>query len=487
MLTLSTHQASFISIVAISFCLRLIGLNLMGRTWDEAAYIAGGDTLVNHYFKGEFAHPNWYTYPDHPPLARYLYGLAGKFNLQGYTPTHDPIYAYDWTAPRLVAVTIGSLAIGFTYLLGLYFFNHSTSLLAALSLSLIPLNLGLSQLATIDVFVLCGWAASLYASANLSRHPSTKTALVCGATLGLTLLTKYTNILVIPAALVTHWLTPRRQPLATKTLLITLFSLISIILLLWPPLLFAPTQLLPRIFNLATQSGHVAETFLGTYQNTPPYYYLVYLLLTLPPLLLVFSLFGFKRLSPRQRNLLLTWFCLPLLLSLLTLRRNGLRYVIPLTIPLSFAAAAQLSRLKPQFIALVLASLLYSLYSVYPYPLDYYNLFIGGPKNVYRHHLFNLGWWGQGQRQALINLAPQLAPNQSVGLAVTPLYVAPPIQGIRFGLYSDQPDYPYDYLVVNTLWQFDHQFDLSTLNQNYTLIDQVKAGGAPLVHLFAHK
>ena len=131
----------------------------------------------------------------------------------------------------------------------------------------------------------------------------------------------------------------------------------------------------------------------------------------------------------------------------------------------------------------LLVVLLLPLYTTFPYYLDYYNVFTGGAVRVYEHKLFELGFWGQGQREALIELANYVRPGSTVGMAVVPDYVAPNIPQLQTGIYSS--DREFDFVVTNAFKEFRSEIRSELQARGYVPIHYVTAAGAPIVTIYA--
>src|SRR6266403_2099759 len=86
-----------------AFVLRLWNFNQVGRMWDEYWYVESGYTFMQLFQKKDFDNPFWYETPDHPPLAKYIYGFAAQFDdiktVDGVTQ-----FPYDYTYPKLVSI-----------------------------------------------------------------------------------------------------------------------------------------------------------------------------------------------------------------------------------------------------------------------------------------------------------------------------------------------------------------------------------------------
>jgi hypothetical protein len=118
-----------------------------------------------------------------------------------------------------------------------------------------------------------------------------------------------------------------------------------------------------------------------------------------------------------------------------------------------------------------------------PYYLDYYNELVGGAKGAVAHHL-EFSWWGEGQREAGLWLENNGKPNTNLSLAVTPMYVFPPIMQNVKALPFNTEIGKTDYMVVS-------RGDLERVGKetlsHYKQVYAAEADGEPLVYVFEKK
>jgi 4-amino-4-deoxy-L-arabinose transferase-like glycosyltransferase len=504
----------FIMLVVVSFVVRLIGLNLVGHAWDEYAYVGVGDTYLQLIGKGDFNNPEWYAFPDHPPLARYVYGMAGQLNVTERASDGGAIFAYDWTAPRVLSVLASSLAVGFTFLIGAKAIHKHTGIGGAVILMLLPLAIGYSQLITLESIVLALSTSAIYFFIRYLETYSLKDAVITAVLLGCALATKYTNVflgLILGAVWISHLIQQSYQhkkslfkivsTIDKKVFLIPVVAVCTL-WLLWPALWLHPVETFQNIHNWS--SGRMvpaSEYYFGTLQPVPWHYFLGSLLVTTPVLVLLFLVAGiyFYSLNLQKQKfagLLLLWLCIPLLQSFYPLRQNGIRYVIMLYPALALLASYGIAAVSKKFEkstielpyylwTVLIGSLLLSLYFVYPYYLDYYNFLTGGNTKVYEKKLFEFAYWGQGQREAMMILSKNARPGSTVGLAVIPEYVAPTIGYLPTGVY--QSDFEFDYVVTNAFREYRSNIREELQNRGYVPVHYVNAGGAPITTIWASK
>jgi 4-amino-4-deoxy-L-arabinose transferase-like glycosyltransferase len=503
----------FTIVVAISLVFRLVGLNKIGHTWDEYAYVGVGDDYLRLIKNGDFSSSQWYSFPDHPPLSRYLYGLAGQFSIDARATDGAAIFKYDWTAPRVLSALFSSLAVGFVFLIGQRVWNKSVGIASAGILMLLPLSIAYGQLITLESLILLLTTACVYMFILYLEENSKKYLVLTGILLGLALATKYTNVL-LGVLLGAVWLAAKIQKaqtthqsiwksLSKKDLSILLVPVIALAVfwLIWPALWTHPVETFQNIQNWSRERmAPATEYYFGVLQPVPWHYYLGSFVVSTPVVVLVFMCVGlfyyYKNSAARKYWLLVLWLLIPLLQSFYPLRQNGIRYVIMIYPAVALIVGYALMELTKKlraihpelplyFHSIVYGVLLLSLYLVYPYYLDYYNFMTGGNTTVYERKLFELGSWGQGQREAIMVLSQVAEPGSTVGLAVIPDYVAPSAGNLRIGLYNSK--YDFTYVITNSFNEFRSDIKAELKERGYVPIHYVTAGGAPIVTIYSKK
>ena len=195
-----------VCIFLFSVILRLWNLNQMGRTWDESAYVEVGYNFIQLLEKGDVNNNYFYLWSDEPPLARYVYGIFGSFD---QTPAHgQAIFNYDYTFARFASVLMSSLTVVLTVLICWEFISIPVGFFAGIILSMLPFFLGLSQLATLESPLILTFTAATYSFIRFLRSRSYKNAVITGLLLGMAMLVKYTNVLLIVlfAAIYLAWI-----------------------------------------------------------------------------------------------------------------------------------------------------------------------------------------------------------------------------------------------------------------------------------------
>ncbi len=496
-------------LITLTLALRFWNLNEMGRTWDEPAYVEGGYMMTKLMKEGDFSNPYYLSTFDHPPVARYLYGTLSRLDLQT-TENGKPIFYYDLTHSRLLAILFSTLSVLLVTLFGWKYISPFVGLTAGIILAMLPTFLGYSQIATLESLVMFFFTASVFLFINLLHKFSYKTLILTGIFTGLALGVKQTNIFIYPllAAIYFLWYflkDKKRKPNITAEIIIPLFLIFIIsaitFTLLWPTAFLNLNDAI-AVERAMWFSSEVKlpppEVFFGHLMLVPIVYYPIYFLITTPFLIIFLFFVGMKAIDVRKKFVLyaiLLWFMLPFFQSLYPFKQHGLRYIIQVYAPLALISAIGLEfilgfikdRLKIKYFAIlgIIIYFLIILKSITPYYLDYFNILPGGVNGVYDSKLFQIGSWGQGNREAGIYLRDNTPRNSSVGLAISPLHSFPFYNEYNAEKYNENKKY--DYVVVNYFNILREGFDDSNIKKNYKLIHQVYADEAVLVFIYQKK
>src|SRR3990167_7823960 len=423
-------------IFLFSLSLRLWNINEMGRTWDEAEYTEQGYRMVELLKKGDFNNSYFYTTYDHPPLVKYLYGIAAHFDVEKYLSNGEVILKYDLTYSRILSAILFSLGV--------------------------------------SIVVLIGWKIFSQTVGNFSW----KKVLISGIITGVALQAKQSNFLLIPMLGLIFFiqyfkLKTKEKIIFAKTRIkaIIAISLIGlcVFVLIWPQILFHfkevyaihndtwSVRFSPKIWQITLSPP---EIFFGRLMLAPIFYYIIYFFITIPVLILFLFFAGVRQVFEKKSIYLfsiLLWFLLPFSLSIYSWRQHGLRYIIEIYPALAIISAIGFETLTKKlargqlyrfllFLPIV-AYLFISLWFIKPYYLDYFNELVGGVNTVYRYNFFQTGWWGQGLKEAGLYLKNKAAVGSKIGLAISPKHTMPRLDGLDYSDWS--VDKKYDYVVVN--------------------------------------
>ena len=345
---LNAWQACLL-VFLFSMMVRLATLNQMGKTWDEPAYVETGYQFVDLAFHGNFTDPFWYIQSDHPPLIRYAYGLAGVLDIKEFTKEGKPVYYYDYTYARLVSVIISSLSSVFIVLLGYHYFSRFVGFSSGVIFSLIPFFVGLSQLATLESFIMFFFTGSIYFYIRFLTEKNIKNAIFSGVFIGLSLLVKQSNVIAIPLSgiLGITYLLYRKEFFDIrniffhlKTWVIIGITFTTTFFVLWPMPFFniAATLDVQKTMWVDAVKLPPPEVFFGRLMLVPLPYYVVMFFVTTPLVLIVLSLIGALKIDRKKSLigfLIIIWFLFPFLQSFYAFKQHGLRYIIELYAPFS--------------------------------------------------------------------------------------------------------------------------------------------------------
>jgi len=531
-------------IILLAFAIRYVSLTDNGITFDEPIYTLFGmdyiDNLVHLSFNGQ----DWAKNIEHPPVSKYIYGAAAYIAMDLF-PTHD---AYVGT--KLASALMGVLTCVLVYLIGRDFLDRKTGFAAAILLALLPTFLAHTQIAALESPLALFVTLAMYLYMLALKNESKILFLASAVAFGLVISTKYNGLIILPV-MAGFYLIYRlsqmrvqkgRLDLATlKSNLGTLvrvesgitFLGVAILLFfaLWPLLWSGP------IDHLQQSLGHwtypITEYFLGAQVTPPIYYFAVYFLVTLPALLFLPLVIGTAD-AIRSRNpfklALLLWFIVPFAYNFSSFIQDGIRYIfiiypaVALLCAIGMVRAADwigkvagarfaainATRVFWTLTALTLVYLLITIASVYPYYLDYYNEFTGGPKNVLEHRLFEIGWWGEGIKECM-GWVGETAPSDATVIMLTlpedtantrtyigdQFYIYPWLSDIngtdKVYTFSREPfmmpldngkmrPVEPDYIIYNQKMRDD--FNVTISDPGYTLVYQATVQGAPLAQVY---
>jgi len=494
-----------ILIFIFSISLRLWNLNSMGRTFDESAQIELGYKIILIIKEKKFNDP-LLSYPYHPPLTKYLYGWAGQYDLLGYRENGDPIFRYDWINARIISVFFSSLTVVFIVLIGWQYISPFVGIISGIIFSSVPFFLGLSQIASIESVLIFFFTASIYSFLNFLKKQSFINASIAGVLIGLAFETKYTNILLVPLIILIYsiWYFYKNKKknnyFNLKVIYIFLISFFMFFVL-WPMPWFHLKEVIQANYQMriVDTSHSIPEVFFGRLMLVPKIYYVVHFLITTPILLLILFIVGFKTVSFKKNwilYVLAVWFLFPFIQSLYNFRQHGVRYIIEIYAPFALISAigfdhlvSKISKriwLKFVFFVPVIIYMLAVLIRITPYYLDYFNILVGGTKNVYEKRLFQLGWWGQGMREAGLYIQKNVASGSQVAVVGGNSFsVMPSINNVSVTKYEE--DRRYDYIVVSYFQVIREGFNDIKIKNSYSPVYNVLADGAPLVTIYRQR
>lgn len=505
---INKHKNLVLSLVifALSLTLGMWNLNKIGRVWDEEFLLQLSYRHVELARNLDFNNTFWWreSIPDHPPLVRYLRGIASLPDIESFDLSGRPVFKYELTFNRLLSVILMALSAVLVYLIGAKYISKYSGFVAGIILTMLPIPLGHSQIGMLEPLGLFFFTASIYTFLLFLEKPTSKMVTLSGIALGFAFLARETHLMLIPMMFIIIFLKRRFGPkvskkisssLIKKTFIIFAISIILFIVL-WPwPFLHLDYMIEFTWKIRVSETGSIPEVFFGRLMLVPKIYYITHFLITTPLVILILALIGLKKVDRSKKWVLYTiviWLVFPFLMSFYPKKEQGIRYIIQICAPLALLAAlgfeTMVNKLTKNQLLKYLAIIPLFIYSfiilvrITPYYTNYFNILVGGARGVYEKELFHLAWWGEGSLEAmhyLINNAPK---GSRVGLATSPLHTFPPLRGSTVEEYKS--DQEYDYVIVNFYHIHRIGFDDSGVRRNYKHVFSVMADGAPIYKIY---
>ncbi len=476
----------------------LVGMNQMGRTWDESFKIDTGILAIDALERGDLSVESWNMGSEHPMVAKYIYGLAGMVDMirldgkQKLSPAEQTrlstemliptqlrarYYAapYDFGTPRKVAAVFVAFGVACLYW---YISRHNemAAMISVVGLAFMPRFLVMGQLVTFEAITVgfLGLLMVLFEIKNRQR------IWWIGVVLGLLFWTRYSNISLLILTMCWDLL---REKISKKMFfrwMIVGVMTVAVGFLTWPLIWMEfPKHL---ISTFSQNSGR------GIGING---YYLLQFLITTPWWWLMLAALGIWRsLKDRkgwQKIVLAGLLTQVIFFSLLGVQAGGTRYAIS-----AYLFLAGLSGIGGEYLMkkyaigkwLVLLGVVFAVISVvrvYPYYLDYYNELVGGVSGAEKFG-YEVSWWGEGQREAVLWLNKNIASG-TVGARVTPNYVMPPLKRpLEFKGFDYQGEANY-WIVSRTNWlKLDEKW-----RSDKEIIYETKVDGVVLIYILKAK
>ncbi len=411
-------------LVLFTLGVRLYDLSGAGETSDEWAYASAGRIYVSNIAHGYIESAYWHTNEEHPPIGKFIYGLVS--HLAGTN---------DYTPLRATAAVFSALTVLVTFLFGVRFLDLWSAVFGALVLALLPQFVAHAKVAALDAptGLLFTLAVHLFVTGLYAKERVNRIYLLAGVVASLAFATKFSNVLLLVFLFVLHFLSQWRNVVSRGRIEVPLGVYVMpflpplLLLASWPWLWREPFGQL--VTTLKHWSYPIQEWFLGTFRQPPWYYFPVYLAATTPVLLLgAFGSFVWRAWRHRAFTdlVLILWFLTPFVWTLSVLKQDGVRYIYTAFPPMALMIGAglhwalpQRRHVRPVMAALTTLYLGVQCWRVHPYYLDYYGELVGGTSTVYKHSLFEVGWWGEGLDAAyrhVNEVAPHGASFDCVGV-----------------------------------------------------------------------
>ena len=444
----------------LSFVFRMWDITKQFEVWDETATVRVGEIQLDYFRSGDFSKESWSLINEHPPFSKYLFGSTRIVSMK--VPYFRDIIDQDYpmgrryTFQRITSAFIASISVLLVFLLARRFYDEKVGVLAALTLSFTPYFIAHSKVATQENLVsfLTLLATLLFFYAIKTQSIFNKLYILSGVTLGLAIATKYNAVfflLLFFILTIVNFKSIFKKDLKNifknRIILIPIISF-AVLYVLWPWLWPDPVGRFIESISRVEESRYL-EYFLGQFPSHHPwYYFFVYFFATTPPVILFgVILFALKMIFQREKYDLwfMLYFLTPFLSVISPLKMDGIRYIFTIYPALGIVNAIGyywLIKTLKKFTqitfhqildiaipAIVVITLIFTAILDHPYYWDYYNVFVGGPKNVYEKRLFDFGYWGEGLRKGFAFLYEEAKDDpKTVYLKIAPNHVVPPIK-----------------------------------------------------------
>lgn len=464
-------------IFCLAFFIQSFDLHSEGRTWDEPFKTDTGITAINNITLGKYNYSDWSYGIEHPPVAKYIYGYLylkdiktfdtrntlsaedtkyiqdGNYyaRLQGTTAV---VFPYDYVTPRLFSVICNALTITIVFCIAQLLWGELWIGLATSVVFLsIPRFIAMGRLVTYESLsgMLTAFLFLLFLIVSKKNNIALYWSVAFGLLLGLLLWTRYNNISVflIFAGWIAIWVVSNKKNSVLsgiQTVFLSFFIAGVLGFIIWP---FLWIEFPRGVF--ATVFEHHTRTIV------PSIYHLKSLLVTTPIfhllLLLVGIVFAIKKKDQTLWYVLWWFFGTGIFFTAFSSPTGGTRYIYTIYPSILLLIGYGLKGCIPKKLVAVLIVILslyglYTLTSIHPYYLDYYNGLVGGVENAAKNG-YEVSWWGEGQKEAEEWLRAHAETDSKVALFVTPKYIFPRIRkDVKISPYDTGAETA-DYMVVS--------------------------------------
>ena len=333
---------------------------IYSQTVDEATHVGAGlQLLQSHRYKLQ---------PENPPLPRVIWaslamatGMRINESVPDFTQQLLSVFGREHYRTRLFVVRMGSLPFFLIACIAVFFaardaFGERAALLALFLFTMEPIVLGYSGLATHDGPATAGVALSLLAVTRWLRKPDLMHSVAVGAAYAFAVLCKFSCIAFVPAACAAIWLVRLlhdRRPhwIAETAKLIAIVAVITP-LLIWAGYAFTLNAFFDGIKGLMRIEHEGVRSYLLGDVRTHGWWWYFPFAFALKTTLTFFVLFAiaawFALRAPDSRWVFLEWTAAAVVMMALCLPSSidlGIRYVLPMYVPLSIATAIGIDRL----------------------------------------------------------------------------------------------------------------------------------------------
>jgi len=493
-----------IAIFLFGFLIRFGVLMQAGEMYDEIAVVRNGEIYLGGIKNLDFSDNIWRINYEHPPVAKYIFGLGGKMEkaFPFFHRTFDSDFHLDkgYFLARMISLFMGLITIFMVYKISRKWFGKNVGLLSAAFLVLMPHFISHNVIAGLETpqAFFSVFLVYFYIEGITDKTPNLKKIHISFIFFAFLFLTKFSGAfyLFFYLTVISILLFINKIKIDKHLIMIHLLGLIlffAIIYSLWPWLWHNPLKLLES-FKYFTNS-HSGEYFVGSLSQPSWYYYFAYFIGTTPPILLVFaitSILFLKRSTDKLYYLfVIIWFFTPFVASFLGLKQDGVRYVFSYIPPLAILSGIGLNEIllrikhKILWIFIIFVSFLsifWSLYKFYPYYLDYYNSIFGGVAIVYERRTFDFAWWGEGIKES-VHYVNGNYDDISVFPILHPAHTAPLFKdGITVQPNYDPLNKP-DVILISEYFFYMNKIPIYL--SDYKQIETINVNKIPLVRIYS--
>jgi 4-amino-4-deoxy-L-arabinose transferase-like glycosyltransferase len=482
-----------LAILALALAVRLWGLSAAGQTWDEDEYWSSGRNYLDNWLGLDFRPAAWRWNFEHPPITKVLAGLGALWQ-DGYA------------VARALFASLSAATCVLVWAIARRWFGGLAGVAAGVACALTPHLIGHARVVGHETPSVFFWTLAVWLSLRAAGPEGlvVRRLVWVGVALGLACATRFANLLVAPvigAALLAS--VPARERLRTLLVGGAVVPTVAVatFVAVWPRMWTRPLAHLDEAWQ-KLRLPHGAEPYLGHYTTDPPWHYFpVYVAAVTPVVLLAcaLGLGAWRAATRRERGFLVLapWLLLPFGMAWSPVRQDGVRYVLPVLVPLAIAAGAGVALLGERIAAFGraprLASAMVAVFGLYlaitaariaPYQLDYYGEATGGAGVAQGRQLFEVGWWGEGIGEA-VDVVNRSAP---IGAKLYKRLTPNHVNWFRADLWRNEVREPAlaDWIVVNDagLRELGGRF---VLPDGAELVHDVRAGGASLVRVYRRR
>ncbi len=488
-------------------------LSQYGVTWDEPLHRSWGKLFLLYWRTGNI------TYIEQMPGYGMFYGPL--YHLLNYSLS-EWLYNAGWLrfveANHILNVLTFSLGAALLFALARSMFSKRVAWFATGIFVLLPHLIAHAQYNPKDIPLMTACLAAALGASLLLKRRSIPTAAVAGVLLGIPLAIKLSALILLPAFGAAYLIQLALSGRSARTLksirwdllLLAAFTAAAFIsvIVFWPTL-WRDLTILPRgVTNFASGFWPGKVLYFGAEyagDQLPWHYIPVHLLITTPLPTLALLVFGIaiairdlaKRKYVAEHALLLSWFLLPLAVSMKPSlsRYDGFRQFFFVLPALAILAGFGLDRLieilryrLPQWKSvwqyalpgLIAIFLLTEIWYVHPYEGSYMNqalrFFI--PENIERS--LELEYWGSTYKEGMQWLVESAKPDPQICV---------PIAGVLVTWYPWRDDFTFD---CTGSPDYVMYFSRYSWNKNYDFGDrepvfEVRRYGSRLLAVFEMK